>query len=243
MILPLDQQSRFTPSFLSRLYKWPAVSLRTSLFTYPHQLLSKQRHNFPQSAFLFLCFQQFCTLLLLPHDWDFCRFQTVVKHIEGNVWNVKVCLHAKRWRHTWTMRTHTHTHTRICSRKAASVQPIRQGFCGLMQPFYIWQSSAEREMETGHILEKQARHTLDIQTHTFSSLTCWPSLFMSGWPIKQPSCELEENSSTVKHLEDAAALHALAALTTWPCVLRKSTRHSNSTVRSCCPSCFEGSPN
>lgn len=52
LILPLGQQSSLTPSFLSRLYKWPAFSLRTSLFTYPQQLLSK--HNFPPSAFPFL---------------------------------------------------------------------------------------------------------------------------------------------------------------------------------------------
>ena len=65
-----------------------------------------------------------------------------------------VCMEKDRQIHTHT-HAHTHTHRRNCSRKVASVQPIRQGFSGPVQAFYIWWSAAGRELEPGVTFERK----------------------------------------------------------------------------------------
>lgn len=63
---------------------------------------------------------------------------------------------------------HTQTHGRNCSRKATSVQPIRQGLSGPLQALYIWWSYAGKKTWKLGLDFREVKMTHIGHTHIYS---------------------------------------------------------------------------
>lgn len=128
----------------------PAVSVRTSLLSYPLFGSPKLRHHFPPPVFPF---HPPCNFPRFVHI-----FAPLSSHLEPLIvsrigWNIP------RETSGTLKSVCTFTHRRNCSRKVASVQPIRQGFIGLVRAFlHMALSCLESNWNQGsHLNENQKK--------------------------------------------------------------------------------------